>query len=65
MKQMEPAIIKNGKYGITEVAELLGVSAGTINRWTSAGLMRAGRRRVNGRRFWTGEEILRAWRAQI
>lgn len=65
MTEIEPAINTNGKYGLSEAAEMLGVSPATINRWTAAGMMHAGRRRVNGRRFWTGSEILRAWRSQM
>lgn len=65
MKQTEPNIVTNAKYSISEVAEILEVTTATINRWTANGMIHAGRRRVNGRRYWTGAEILRAWRAQM
>ncbi len=65
MKQDEPKIVTTAKYSISEVAEILGVTTATINRWTAKGMIHAGRRRLNGRRFWTGAEILRAWRAQM
>ena len=61
MKQDEPQIVTTAKYSIGEVAEILGVTTATINRWTANGMIHAGRRRVNGRRYWTGAEILRAW----
>lgn len=65
MKQDEPQIVTTAKYSIGEVAEILGVTTATINRWTAKGMIHAGRRRVNGRRYWTGAEILRAWNAQM
>ena len=65
MIQTEPTISESAKYGLGEAAAILGVSTASISRWTASGLIHAGRRRVNGRRYWTGAELLRAWRAQM
>lgn len=65
MTKTEPQIVETAKYGIGEAAKILEVTTATINRWTANGLIRSGRRRINGRRFYTGAEILRAWRAQM
>ena len=63
MTQTEPNVALTGKYELRDAARLLGVSPSTITKWTAAGKLRAGIRRVNGRRYWTGNELLRVWRA--
>ena len=65
MIQQEPAVVKTARYELREAAKILQVSASSISKWTAAGLMRAQRKRLNGRRCWTGEELLRAWRSLI
>lgn len=65
MTKTEPVVIESAQYELRDAAEALGVSTSCIIKWTEKGLLRAGRKRLNGRRFWTGKEILRAWRAQM
>ena len=63
MINTEPKVDNNARFELREAAEILGVSTSSITKWTAAGLMRAGRKRLNGRRCWTGAELIRAWRA--
>jgi len=60
-----PKVVESAQYELRDTAEVLGVSISTITKWTAKGLLRASRKRLNGRRFWTGSEILRAWRAKM
>ena len=59
----EPHVSLTAKYELREAAKILQVSTSTITKWTARGKLRAGVKRVNGRRFWTGYELLRAWRS--
>ena len=63
MIQTEPIVNPNGKYELRHASEVLQVSKSTILRWTSQGLMRCSVRRTNGRKVWTGADIIRAWRS--
>ena len=58
-----PKVKPDDKYELRETAQLLGVHATTVLRWTRIGLLRCSIRRINGRRVWTGKEILSFWRA--
>lgn len=61
----EPQIAQDAKLELREASKALEVSPSTILKWTATGKMKAGRKRVNGRMFWTGSEILRVWRANM
>lgn len=60
-----PQIAPGEKLELRQTSKALGVSPSTILKWTAAGKMKAGRKRVNGRMFWTGTEILRVWKANM
>ena len=62
MTKEQPIISMTANYELREVAKLLDVSASSIIRWTKDGKMRSGVKRINGRRCWSGKEILRVWR---
>lgn len=53
----------NARYELKAAADILGVSKSTVLRWTRQGLLKCSIRRSNGRRVWTGAELLRFWRA--
>lgn len=61
-----PSVEPTAKFELREVAALLGASKSSVARWTSLGMLRCGGiRRSNHRKFWTGSEILRFWRAEM
>ncbi len=59
----EPKISDTAKVPIGKAAELLEISRNTLRRHTDNGYIRCGYNRVNKRRFYTGAEIKRYWRA--
>ena len=61
MTKEEPKVSASGKYELREAAKALDVSPSTIQKWRAAGKIKCGTKRVNGRKFWTGREILRVW----
>ena len=61
MKKAKPQVDLLGKYELREAAESLDVHKSTIDRWTRLGIMACTIRKSNGRRVWTGAEILRMW----
>ncbi len=65
MTTTEPNVKLNDRYSTAQVAELLGVDASTVRRHTRAGYLKCGYWRHNGRRFYTGREILRYYCAQM
>lgn len=65
MTNAEPKVSEMGRYTTKQVAELLEVNVSTVRRHTKAGYLRCGHWRHNGRRFYTGKEILRYYKAQL
>lgn len=63
MKNTMPQINPSSRYELREAAKFLGVSPSTITRWTNRGLVRCYYRRINHRRVWLGEDLLRIWRS--
>lgn len=63
MVTTEPKVNKDGRYSVEETAVLLGVHRNTVLRYTKQGKLLFGIRRSNTRKFYTGSEILRFWRA--
>lgn len=64
MIETEPHVITTGRYPISKASEILGINRKTLYRHTIDGLIKCGFRRTNGRKFYTGGEILRYWKAQ-
>lgn len=54
-----------GRYSIGEAAKLLGLHRNTLLRYTNEGFIKCGFRRDTAKKFFTGEEILKFWRAQL
>ena len=65
MKKTEPIVELTAKYELRDACFILGVTASCLSKWTAKGVIKCGRKKLNGRRFWTGAEILRAWKAQM
>lgn len=65
MTTKEPQLNLNDRLELKAAAEVLSVSKGTVLRYTKQGLLHAGIKKSNGRRFWLGSEIIRFWRASI
>lgn len=63
MVNIEPQVSPQGRYGLTEAAKALGINPSTLQRYTERGLIKCSIRKSNGRRFWTGAELIRLWRA--
>ena len=62
MKQ--PEVIKNAYYEVREAAAVLGVSDTTLYRWTASIPLHTATRKSNGRRVWSGSELIKAYNAQ-
>lgn len=59
-----PKVSADGRYSVKETCSLLGIkSRNTLTSYVRQGLIREGRRRTNGRPFYTGKEIIRCWSA--
>ncbi len=65
MTKSQPNVSPTYKYELREAAKALDVSTSTIVKWTNKGILRASTRRANGRRVWSGEELIRAWKATM
>lgn len=63
MTSDEPKVSMTGKYPIGEATRLLCVARNTLRQYTRDGKIKCGWSRANGRRFYTGAELLRFWRA--
>ena len=64
MTTTEPKVDKDGRYSTEQAAKMLGISRRTLDGHAKIGKIRYGRRRSNGRRFYTGMEIVRYWRSE-
>ena len=65
MTNLKPQIDENAKLELREAARALNVSPSTIQKWTAAGKLKCGMKRLNGRKFWWGRDIIRAWMASM
>lgn len=61
----EPDIKESDRYSTKQTAEILQVHECTIRRYTKQGYLKCGVKRHNGRRFYTGREILRFYKATL
>lgn len=61
----EPQVNINSRYSINETCELLGITRKTLLKYTLYGLIKCGYRKATMRKFYTGLEITRFWRAAI
>lgn len=61
----KPKIIEDARYSVREVTQMLGISRSTLYRYTEKGVIKCGRRRTNGRPFYTGRSVLQLWMAVL
>lgn len=60
----KPKVETNGRYELQAASNALGVNKTTLLRYTHEGKIKAGIKRSNKRRYWTGAEIIRFWMAE-
>lgn len=65
MTSTRPDVHADGRYSINEMTALLGISRSTLRRYTDKGVIKCGRRRTNGRPFYTGRAVLQLWMAVL
>lgn len=65
MTTTEPKAAPTGRYSVAETARMLEIHRNTLLAHTNAGLIKCGYRRTNGRKFYSGMEILKYWRGQL
>lgn len=59
-----PNINPAARLELREAAAALEVDKSSIQRWTSIGRLRCGIKKSNGRKFWTGAELIRFWKSE-
>jgi predicted site-specific integrase-resolvase len=62
---IEPKVNDSGRYSVSETCNVLGIHRNTLSSYTNSGIIKCGFRRMNGRKFYSGNEILKFWRAQL
>ena len=65
MVNQEPNVTKTGRYSISETCKLLGIHRHTLRSYTNRGCIHCAFRRSTTRKYYSGNEILRFWRAQL
>ena len=67
MVNEEPQVSPTARYSIGEAAQILGVHRNTLRRHTNTGPtgIDCSFRKSNGRRFYTGKDIVKFWRASM
>ena len=65
MTNTEPSVNAASRYSINETAALLGITRGTLRKYTNLCYIRCGYHKPTLRKFYTGLEIVRFWRSQI
>lgn len=61
----KPKVFEDARYSVREVTQMLGISRSTLYRYTEKGIVKCGRRRTNGRPFYTGRSVLQLWMAVL
>lgn len=67
MVNEQPQVSPTARYSIQEAAAILGVHRNTLRRHTNIGPtgITCQHRKSNGRKFYTGLEIVKFWRASV
>lgn len=65
MKSSLPEIRQDGRYSITDASRLIGVSRNTLYRYIGEGMLKTRMRKVNGRKFIHGSELIKLWEASV
>lgn len=65
MTNTVPTIDPKARFELREAAAILDVGKASVLRWTSIGRLRCGIKKSNGRKFWTGAELIRFWKSEF
>ncbi|WP_407401099.1 helix-turn-helix domain-containing protein [Sodaliphilus sp.] len=65
MNAEEPKVNPEGRYSVVETCKFLGIHRTTLWRYTAYGRIKCGVRRSTAKKFYTGSEILRLWKATM
>ena len=60
----KPNISLTARIGICEAAKVMAVSKSTIDYWTRNNKLRCHYHAHNGRRFWTGADLIHFWQKE-
>lgn len=60
-----PPIDPNGRYSVTEAANLLGIHRCTIWRWVRQGILHPYVSKTNSRTRFKGKDLLALWQAEF
>lgn len=63
MTAEKPHVNIEGRYSVKETCQMLEISRSTLRNHEQAGLIRRGFRKMTGRPFYAGREIIRYWSA--
>lgn len=58
-----PQVSVTGRYSIGQTCAALGIHRNTLRSYTDRNIIRCGIRRGSGKKFYTGAEIQRFWKA--
>lgn len=61
----EPKVIATSRYSINETCKLLGITRKTLQKYTTYGLIKCGYRKATMKKFYTGLDIMKFWRAAV
>ena len=61
----EPEVNPSGRYSINDTAAKLGIARSTLLNWEKKGYIRSYLMRTGYRKFYTGIDILKCWRACV
>lgn len=65
MTNTVPKINPDARLELREAAAILNVDRSSILRWTTIGRLRCGIKKSNGRKYWTGAELIRFWKSEF
>ena len=61
----EPQVVATSRYSIGETCAILCINRKTLAKYTKAGLIKCGYRPHTFRKFYTGLDIMKFWRAAV
>lgn len=61
MTATQPEVTATGRYSIQDTATQLGISKRTVERYIEEKKLKAQVRKLNGKKYVTGTEILKVW----
>ena len=65
MVSLQPNLNEAVRYSANEASAALGIHRNSLRNYEKAGLIKSGMHRANGRKFYTGREIIRFWKSTL